>query len=139
MTLTQTRLNSCLERCRILSRIKTQLPRDILLHINLFFTKIRTIQKLNEILAPVEIEVEPSEEGYGLRFSWLKSSTTPPHLTDSLDITFVDADYFILKGYYETIALEIDSKIKYEKDFAGRALVHLKHFTETKKKKNTPS
>ena len=88
-------------------------------------------------MIPTEIEVEKVGDDFGVRFSWMKATPKCPHKVDNLDLIFLDESYFLLKGYYETIDVAIDSKIEYEKDFSERALVHLKHFTEVRRKKYT--
>ena len=130
--LTQTALNSSLERCRILQRTH---PHDVdihtLLNIRNFFTKIRSLGKTNCIAKPTDIE--PNSEHRGIQFDWVK--VTPEGQVDTLEIIFTPEDYFIVNADYPSLETDIHINITMNEDFHERIIVHLRHFTVEKKGK----
>jgi hypothetical protein len=130
--LTQSKLNNVLQRSVILLNIKELISAPfILVDINEFFNKLKSIEKTTCLPAPDEIGVDPRENV--IYFEWYK--TTAPSYIDILRLDFDGSQRVRLLANYETLDIEIDQSLPLDEDFPELILTHLKQYKRPTKKK----
>lgn len=133
MALTQTELNNCFERCRILKNLNIHRITDkTMVNIKNFFTKVRSLEKISSIMEPLEIEFDRKKDT--IVFSWFNIDKETEKI-DMLDLHFSEQDHLELKANYESLDINIDDRIPYDDEFHEKVIVHLKHFKNKKRKK----
>ena len=103
----------------------------ILVDINEFFSKLKSIEKTVNLPAPDEIEIRAAENV--VFFEWYKSKE--PSFLDILKLEFNGTTKIRLVANYETLGIDIDQTLPLDEDFPELILTHLKQFKRPTKKK----
>ena len=103
----------------------------ILVDINEFFNRLKSIEKTINIPAPDEIDIRASENV--VFFEWYK--TTEPSFIDILKLEFNGTNKIRLVASYETLGIDINQNLPLDEDFPELILTHLKQFKKSTKKK----
>jgi hypothetical protein len=130
--LTQTAINNATERCYILTRMyPNAVDPETYFQVLYFLNKLRTNNKMNKIMAPIAIE--PDHEHRGIRFEWMKIHDDKK--MDELDVIFHSEPFITVKANYNSLNLELSTRIQLDDDFQEHIIIHLKNFVGKRKRK----
>lgn len=130
--LTQSKLNNVLQRSVMLLRMR-EIPNAtyVMLDINEFFNKLKSIEKTTSLPGPQEIGIVPHDNT--IYFEWYQ--TTAPSFLDLLRLEFDGTTRVQLIATYETLNIDISQSLPLNEDFPELVLTHLKQFKRPTKKK----
>jgi hypothetical protein len=103
----------------------------VMLDINEFFNKLKSIEKTTSLPEPQEIGILAQENT--IFFEWYQC-TAPSHL-DLLRLEFDGSTDVKLIADYETLNIDITQSLPLNEDFPELVLTHLKQFKRPTKKK----
>ncbi|MDD3412617.1 MAG: hypothetical protein PHY47_01320 [Lachnospiraceae bacterium] len=103
----------------------------VLVDINEFFNKVKSIEKTVNLPAPDEIEIIPTENM--IYFEWYK--TKEPSYLDVLRLEFNGTTKVKLIANYESLSIDINQSLPLDEDFPELILTHLRQFKRPTKKK----
>lgn len=130
--ITQTELNTIIERARILTQLyNLNEMSHIILDIQEFFYKIKSLDDLESTSNPSAIGACPYEN-----YVYIEWENSPDNIhLDELRVEFHGNQAVKLSAEYSSFNLSIKSEIPIDDDFANIMVSHLQNFKQPIKKK----